>query len=685
MGSKSWILKKNDIMKTIKYILGLFVAVGLFTGCQNDDDNLDALNDITAPSEVSAVFNISQDNTGTVIITPNAVGAVNYNITLGDGTAEAVSVAQGENTTHIYEEGTYTVTIEAVSINGLTTEATQQLVVSFRAPENLVITAEVDASNPFQVNVSAVADYAASFEVYFDTSNVDEEATPLALDGTVSFEYDLVGDYTIRVVALSGGVESSEDTVMVTITTPTELPIDFEIFDSTVFFGFGGASGEVIDNPDTNGNESAKVAQIIKGAPEVWAGNVIELSAPIDFSTKKVMKFDVWSPRPGGTFTLKLENLTDPNIFIEVGVPLVGNSQWEEVSIDLSEFANLETDSFQKIVWFFDLGTAGDGSADWTFYLDNIRQDFAGVVVSQIVEDFEGVVPTFTVFGNIADTQVVTNPDMSGINTSANVAQLTKTAGSEVWAGTFFELDAPLDLASFGQMNVKTWSPTAGITVKFKLENADASITYEGDVVTTVANEWENLLYDFTAAPMADYIRLVIFFDFGNPGDDSLYYYDDIELVGTQQDFSFQDFEGTAPTFTVFGNIADTQVVANPDMSGINTTANVAQLTKTAGSEVWAGTFFETDPLDLNTYNQISVKTWSPTSGITIKLKLENADASITHEKDITNTVANGWEELVYDFSDAPAADYVRVVIFFDFGNNGDDSVYYFDEYTLTN
>ena len=156
-------------------------------------------------------------------------------------------------------------------------------------------------------------------------------------------------------------------------------------------------------------------------------------------------------------------------------------------------------------------------------------------------------------------------------------------------------------------------------------------------------------------------------------------------MVGTLQDLSFQDFEGTAPTFTVFGNIADTEVVANPDTSGANVTANVAQLTKSMGSEVWAGTFFETTPLDFNSYNQISVKTWSPISGIVVKLKLENSDASITHEVDVTNSVANGWEELVYDFSDAPAADYVRVVIFFDFGNAGDDSIYYFDEFKLTN
>ena len=671
-------------MKTIKYVLSLFIALSLFTGCEKDD-NLDFLNSITAPTEVSAVFNILQDNSGTVTITPNAIGASTYSMILGDETEEPVTVLQGESAVNLYAEGTYTVTIKAVSINGLETEVTQQLVVAFRAPENLEIMATIDASNPFQINVSAEADFAASFEVFFDTSKNEEEATPLALGETVSFEYPLVGDYTVRVVALSGGVETTESTVDITIETPTELPIDFEIFDATTFIGFGGASADLVDNPDTNGNESAKVAQIIKGAPEVWAGNVIELSAPIDFSTKKIMKFDVWSPRPGGTFTLKLENLDDATINIEKEVTLLGNSAWEEVSIDFSDVADLDTKTYQKIVWFFDLGTVGDGSADWTFYVDNIRQDFAGVVVSQLVEDFEATSPVFTVFGNIADTEVVANPDSSGINTSGNVAQLTKTNGSEVWAGTFFELDSSLDLASFGQINIKTWSPKSGITVKFKLENADASITHEGDVTTTVANTWENLLYDFSDAPAADYIRLVIFFDFGTAGDDSIYYYDDIELVGTLQDLSFQDFEGTAPVFTVFGNIADTEVVANPDTSGANVTANVAQLTKSMGSEVWAGTFFETTPLDFNSYNQISVKTWSPISGIVVKLKIENTDSTITHEVDITNSVANGWEELVYDFSDAPAADYVRVVIFFDFGNAGDDSKYYFDEFILTN
>ena len=127
-------------------------------------------------------------------------------------------------------------------------------------------------------------------------------------------------------------------------------------------------------------------------------------------------------------------------------------------------------------------------------------------------------------------------------------------------------------------------------------------------------------------------------------------------------------------------------MIDNPDASGVNTTSKVAQLTKTSGSEVWAGTFFEVGtPLDFASYSKIAVKTWSPKSGAVVKLKLENLDASVTHEVDLNSNVANAWEELVYDFSEAPVGDYVRIVIFFDFGNAGDDSLYYYDELALTN
>jgi len=90
-----------------------------------------------------------------------------------------------------------------------------------------------------------------------------------------------------------------------------------------------------------------------------------------------------------------------------------------------------------------------------------------------------------------------------------------------------------------------------------------------------------------------------------------LHYYDDVTLVGDASSLSVQDFEGTAPAFTGFGG-ASTEVIDNPDASGENVSALVAQSTKPVGAEVWAGSFFDLDtPLDLDTYSSISIKTWS--------------------------------------------------------------------------
>jgi len=78
------------------------------------------------------------------------------------------------------------------------------------------------------------------------------------------------------------------------------------------------------------------------------------------------------------------------------------------------------------------------------------------------------------------------------------------------------------------------------------------------------------------------------------------------------------------------------------------------------------------------------MKTWSPKAGIQVLLKIENKiDNNIAVEIPATNTVANEWETLSFDFSDLDATqDYGRVVLFFDFGNTGDGSDFYFDDIT---
>ena len=149
------------------------------------------------------------------------------------------------------------------------------------------------------------------------------------------------------------------------------------------------------------------------------------------------------------------------------------------------------------------------------------------------------------------------------------------------------------------------------------------------------------------------------------------------------------DFE--SPTlnygFTNFGN-AFSSVVNNPSQTGINTSAKVGNLSKPVGADTWAGSFLElSQPIDFSSLKQISVKTFSPVAGIVVKLKLENLanGNAINIERDVTNTVANAWETLTFDFTGIVNANaYQRVVIFFDFGNAGTGANFYFDDIQLT-
>ena len=519
-------------MKIIKSINVLLLAI-LLSACASDNEVFETVDSIAAPSNISADIIISQDNTGSVTITPNGEGASQFEIYFNDGSDENAILSIGESVERIYPEGNYQVKIVGIGLNDQSTEVLVPLVVSFLPPENLIVTIENDPANNFRINISATADYATIFEVYFGDV-LNEEPSLLMTDEIISHTYSEVGEYEVRVIARSG----------------------------------------------------------VDGAIET-----------------------------------------------------------------------------SQIVVISDI-----------------------VFAYELFQDFEGTPPIFTEFGDIGSTQVVTNPNLGGINTTNHTAQLDKATGSEVWGGTFFELNnQAIDFGGIKKMRFKTYSPFVGKVVKLKLENADASITHEVDMVTTVANSWELLTFDFVDAPEAEYIRVVVFFDFGTIGDGTLYYFDQMEvgegsLVSTEPSLMIEDFEGTPPVFIEFGNIEAPLIIPNFDTSGINNTLTVASQLKTAGSEVWAGSFFEVSPsLDLGSYNNLSVMTYAPVVGAVIKLKLENADASIVYEVDLESTVLNQWEELVYDFSDAPEADYIRIVIFFDFGNPGNDSIYYYDQFQLTN
>jgi hypothetical protein len=678
-------------MKKTKNIYKFFIMLFLVVACDEELRDISFANNIAPPSNVAAAYDITQDNTGDVTITPSADGAVSYKVNFGDSSTPA-TIGQGESVMHTYAEGSYDVVIEASNLNGDKTEEIQPLVVSFKAPENVLATIENDAALTKQVNVTTTADFATMYEFHSGETGVTQPVVTANIGESLSYVYANAGSYSVKVVVKGGAIQTTEYTEdfevteilapIASVSTPSVRSV------SDVISIFSDAYTDVADTDfyPNWGQNTQFTAFDLNGDAILQYSNLnyqgINIGSEIDASGMEMLHIDIWTADATSIDIYPLPNGVVPADEKFVTKALVAD-QWNSFDIPLSDFTGQGL-PIDKLLQFKFVGSG-------TVFMDNIYfyKEPTGIVTTTI-QDFETNVPSFDVFGNIAAIEVIDNPDATGVNTTTKVAKMTKTAGSEVWAGSFFDVTTPLDLVNHSKMSIKTWSPKTGATIRLKIENsANNQEFFEVDATTTKSNEWEELSFDLSSAQAFTYDRIVIFFDFGNAGDDSVYYYDEFNLVDDSGNSVniFQDFETTVPSFDVFGNIAAIEVIDNPDATGANTTTKVAKMTKTAGSEVWAGSFFDIDPaLDLVNYTTMSIKTWSPKSGATVRLKIENsADNQQFFEIDATTSTANSWEELTFDLSTAQSFNYDRIVIFFDFGNAGDDSIYYYDEFGLTN
>ncbi len=697
--------------KYLKIVLAVIVGVATL-GCDSDDDILN-LDSMDAPSNLGATFQITQDNSGLVTITPTGEGATLFTVDFGDGSTPSEELKVGQSVQHYFDEGQYDVEITGTNLAGETATGIQPLTVSFLAPENLEVDIVRDPNDNFTISVSANAVNAAMFEVYFGDDE-DEEPTLLMPGESVSHTYNAVGTYDVRVVALSGGAATTEVTTEVSITNPLFLPIDFESETlNYTFTNFGGGEGvgaPVIENPDPSGvNSSDMVASYKKPAgSEVWAGTTIALDEPIDFSTNRYISVDVWSPVEGAQILFKIENLADPNLNVEAFATTTVSNQWETLVFDLSAI-NPNVD-YGRIAMFFNFGVSGTGE---TYYFDNIKTTRLELVKLPLTFESETLNYSWGGFGG-ATGAVIDNPNSAGINTSSKVTRLTKGSGAEVWAGISLNLDEAVDFSGGTTIRMKVWAPEAGVPILFKFEdsnsapdgNGNPSVVVEVFENTPVANQWVEMSFDLTTFaafnPSASYDRVVIFYDFGSPGEGTSMYFDDIRLVSEAEPTTVVlplrfESQGLTYTWGGFGGAAGA-VVENPYKSGINTSDNVTRLTKGSGAEVWGGISLNLeDPLDFINGTKVKMKVWSPEAGVPILLKFEdsnsapdvNGNPSVVVEVIVNTTIANQWEELTFDLTTFgafnPSVSYDRVIVFYDFGSRGEGTTFYFDDIQLTN
>lgn len=696
-------------MNPSKYILCVLFLITTVVACKKDNyDDISFINTASAPGKLSALFDITQDNTGLVTITPNGEGIANFDIYFGDATTVPVNVLPGKNTKHTYAEGVYNVKIVGRNGTGATTEAIQKLTVSFRAPENLVANVGIDPANNLKVNVSAKADYETFFKVYYGDGGPNEVPVSFLEGATVSHIYTAVGTYNVRIVALSGGAATTEVTKRITIVDPLILPITFEsgTVDYT-FNNFAGGGVTTSSNPSATGiNTSAKVGKMIKSAGQTYGGSLIKVSGNIDFNINKVFRMKVYSPRVGAKVLLKVENASDGTKNFEKEVATTVANSWEDLVFDYRAINTANT--YQNIVLIFDNGTMGDGSTNFTYYFDDIRlanslPNGTTQINLPVTFDNASVNYTLTDFGG-AQTGDALDPT----NAANNVKKTLKPIGAETYAGTTmgtnnlgFSSKIPFTTTAT-QMSVRVYSPAVGIPVRLKVEDrTNPGISVETEAKTTVANAWETLIFDFanqssgTAAFNVNsrYDKATIFFDFNAAGSGKVFYWDDVNFLtsniivgGINLPLNFESTSLTY-TFTDFGGGKAT-IVANPSATGINTSTKVGKMVKGA-PEVYGGSFITLDnPINFSTRKTFKVKVFSPRVGAKLLLKVENlTNGGISYEKQATTTTANAWEELTFDYSGIDTGlSYQKVVLIFDLGTVGDGSAnftYYFDDITL--
>ena len=282
--------------------------------------------------------------------------------------------------------------------------------------------------------------------------------------------------------------------------------------------------------------------------------------------------------------------------------------------------------------------------------------------------DFEpaGAPYTFGDFGGGAVT-VIDNPQSTGINTSATVAQMQKFAG-EVFGGSTLTLNGEVDFSESSTFTMKVFA-SRSVPVLFKLEglNVERSVTHTG-------SGWEELSFDFTGDTGAGVTQITLIFDLGVNGDAGgdadnwTFLFDDIALgAAAPVAFTATDFEpaGAPYTFGDFGGGAVT-VIDNPQSTGINTSATVAQMQKFAGEVFGGSTLTLNGEVDFSESSTFTMKVFASRS-VPVLFKLEglNVERSVTH-------TGSGWEELSFDFTGDTGAGVTQITLIFDLGVNGD-------------
>ena len=681
-------------MKTINKFFTLLFVFTAFVSCK--EDFLEETDfGIVAPSNVNATFNITQDNTGLVTITPTAVGAVKFDVDFGDGSEVATAIAAGKHAKHTFTEGTHSIGITAIGLGNLKTAASVELMVSFKAPQNLVVAITNSTTISRQIDVVATADYATSFDV---TPGVDgAEVASANIGETASYKYAAAGTYTITVTAKGGAIETtsmSQDFEVTALmqpvasaTTPKDRPSSsvISVYSSsyaaqavTNFDGFPdwgqGGQGSSWAEFDLNGDKMLQYVNLS------YQGNQFDA---VDLSGMEYVHMDVWTADMD-----KLE-LSIIQTAIPQETPIVVDltkDEWTSIDIPLSSY----TDLGQAVTAIDQLKYVGTPWATGSVFIDNVYFYKASEVKLPIrfnqEENFAGV--------GGASVELSTDPDDS----SNNTAKVTN--GGNDWETAEIMLDVPISITSGGdnKYSVRIYSPDANAhALMMKLEQSgdnefiELSQPFQGagwntvnfDFSTITAQAWPNpgAAWDGNA----DFKKLVFFID-GGSATPGVYHLDDVALNSSLYGLPIYFNDAAIPFAGVGG--ASFEMSVDPDDAANNT----GKLTN-GGNDWETAELVMERPISIvsGADNSIFVDIYSPDDAAhALMIKLEQSGANEYIELSVPFQGA-GWNRVHFDLSTVTAqawpnpgaewdgnADFKKLVFFVD-GGSATPGVYHFD------
>ncbi len=117
---------------------------------------------------------------------------------------------------------------------------------------------------------------------------------------------------------------------------------------------------------------------------------------------------------------------------------------------------------------------------------------------------YESAIQNYGIGGTFGGVNVstVVNPFPGGINTSAHVWKYIKTVGAASWSGTWTPLSTPngtpINTANGNKIKVMVYSTEVGKMLNVELEQGSNGVSNKVlKVASTVANQWEELVFDF--------------------------------------------------------------------------------------------------------------------------------------------------------------------------------------------